>query len=76
MGPKIVHIDRFNMDGDSKSRVHIADNNVLGPNVAIAYDKNLNHIFWSDSGTGHIEAVDIEGKLLMSLSVYYYIQGY
>ncbi|XP_054256859.1 putative vitellogenin receptor [Macrosteles quadrilineatus] len=61
MGPKVVHIDRFSMDGEQKTHVHIAENNVLGPNVALTYDKGLNYVFWSDSGTGHIEAVDVEG---------------
>lgn len=61
MGPKGVHIDRFNMDGDMKSRVHIVDNHVLGPNVALAYDKQVHYIFWIDSGSSNIEAVDLDG---------------
>lgn len=66
MGPKVVHIDRFSMDGEQKTHVHIAENNVLGPNVALTYDKGLNYVFWSDSGTGHIEAVDVEGMSFRS----------
>lgn len=62
MGPEMVHIDRFNMDGDMNSRVHTADKNILGPHVALAYDKLVNHIFWADFGSSNIKAVDPEGR--------------
>lgn len=75
IGPQMVHIDRFNMDGDLKSRVHFVDNNVLGPNVALAYDKHIRHIFWSDSGTGNIEAVDVDGNHLPLLSKLFYFSN-
>lgn len=61
MGPIGVHIDRFDMDGDLKSRVRIVDHDLLGPHVALASDRQ-EHIIWVDSGTENIEMVDFNGE--------------
>lgn len=54
-----THIDRFTMDG--KSRSHIIEKGLIGP-IKMVYDHELNRVFWADETTGVIESTSTEGN--------------
>ncbi|XP_015601419.1 vitellogenin receptor isoform X2 [Cephus cinctus] len=57
---KKVHIDKMEMNG-AGSRTHVIEDRILGPNVALTYDRTLERVFWADRGTGRIESTSWEG---------------
>ncbi|XP_014250447.1 vitellogenin receptor [Cimex lectularius] len=57
-----IHIDRFSMDGDKKTRIHLAEKNFVGPRIALAFDHQLDKLLWSDYGNGAIYSIDKTGS--------------
>lgn len=57
-----VHIDRMSMDGNEKSKKHVVDDNVQGPDVRLHYSRELKKLFWADTDNGKIESVNLDGE--------------
>ena len=47
---------------------------LVGPKISLAYDFDLEKLFWADEGAGRIESISFIGSLRIKLSyIYIYI---
>lgn len=62
-----AHIDKYYMDGSS--RFHFIEKDLIGPMITLAYDPQLERLFYADQGSGKIISTHVQGKTLNIVNI-------